>query len=216
MPGCSEISAMSDEDLYFEIPEEQPSTSPVREEKTPPPAAPPESPRPLPRPAPPSRPLTVHPQRRNWRLTLALAGIGLILLVAILAILTFSVAIAPSSGTTSYPYTVTYDVVFPHGEQVQIGNISIVAIPYPDRVSLSVDKVPYEIHLNETRQITAKHGTVTLLGVALLSFDFTLDAEYRGMTGSDATFRLAIRTSDQIPKFMIDRLLPGDVQARPA
>ena len=36
------------------------------------------------------------------------------------------------------------------------------------------------------------------------------------MTGSDATFRLAVRTSDQIPKFMIDRLLPADVQARPA
>ena len=216
MPGCSEISAMSDEDLYFEIPEEQPSTSPVREEKTPPPAAPPESPRPLPRPAPPSRPLTVHPQRRNWRLTLALAGIGLILLVAILAILTFSVAIAPSSGTTSYPYTVTYDVIFPHGEQVQIGNISIVAIPYPDRVSLSVDKVPYDIPLGETREISARHATVTLLGLPLLAFDFTLEVTYRGKTGDDADFALAVRTSDQIPKFMIDRLLPSEVQARPA
>jgi len=158
----------------------------------------------------------VHPRRRNWRLILALSAIGLVLLVAILAVLTFSVAIVPSSGATTYPYTVTYDVVFPHGEQVQIGNISIVAIPYPDRVSLSVDKVPYEIRLNETRQITAKHGTVTMLGIALLSFDFTLDAEYRGMSGNDATFRLAVRTSDQLPKFMIDRLLPGDVQARPA
>ncbi|KAF5048163.1 hypothetical protein DSECCO2_453020 [anaerobic digester metagenome] len=216
MPGCFEITAMSEEDLFFEIPGEQPPAPPIPEEKTPPPTAPATVTHPTPRPPPPSTPPTAHPRRRNWRLTLALTGIGLVLLIAILAVLTFSVVIAPSSGATSYPYTVTYDVVFPHGEQVQIGNISIVAIPYPDRVSLSVDKVPYEIRLNETRQITAKHGTVTLLGVALLSFDFTLDAEYRGMTGSDATFRLAVRTSDQIPKFMIDRLLPADVQARPA
>ncbi len=207
---------MSEEDLYFEIPGEQPSSPPTPEEKTPPSAAPPASPRAATRPAPPSTPVRSHPRQRNWRLTLALAGIGLVLLVAILAVLTFSVAITPTSGTASYPYTVTYDVIFPHGELVQIGNISIVAIPYPDRVSLSVDKVPYEIRINETREITAKHGTVTLLGIALLSFDFTLDAEYRGMTGTDATFRLAVRTSDQIPKFMIDRLLPGDVQARPS
>ncbi len=35
------------------------------------------------------------------------------------------------------------------------------------------------------------------------------------MQGQDAHFALSVRTSEQIPKFMIDRLLPAKVQARP-
>ncbi len=213
---------MTDKDLYFEIPEERPSAPPVPVVETPPPAAAPPAPEPEPARAPPAaRPLPpsaapAPARERNRRLTLALAALGAVLVVAIIAVLTFSVTIGPSTNATSYPYTVTYDVVFPNAIPVQVGNIAIVAIPYPDRVSLSVDKVPYDIPLGEKRQITAKHATVTLLGLPLLSFDFTLEVEYRGMTGNDASFGLAVRTSDQIPKFMIDRLLPRDVQARPA
>lgn len=197
---------MPDEDLYYEIPEEKaPPLSPA-----PPASTPPIRDRPLPPSASPTR------VQRNRRLTLALAAIGVVLVVAIVAVLTFSVTIGPSTNATSYPYTVTYDVIFPNAVPVQIGNIAIVAIPYPDRVSLSVDKVPYDIPLGEKRQITAKHANVTLIGLPLLSFDFTLEAEYKGMIGNDANFGLAVRTSDQIPKFMIDRLLPREVQARPA
>jgi hypothetical protein len=155
-------------------------------------------------------------ERRKRKLTLALIAVAAVLVVAIVAVLTFSVTIGPSVGATSYPYTVTYDVVFPNAVPVQIGNIAIVAIPYPDRVSLSVDKVPYDIPIGEKREISAKHATVTLLGMSLLEFDFKLDAEYRGMRAQDAAFGLTVRTSDQIPKFMIDRLIPSQVTARPA
>lgn len=204
---------MPDEDQYYEIPEEKLPTAPV----TPAPAAavPPE-PEPPVRPPPPSAPPEPPAvRRRNWRLTLGLAAIGAILIIAIITILSFSVAIGPSTGAAAYPYTVTYDVVFPNAEPVLIGDITIVAIPYADHVSLSVDKVPYEIRLGEKREISAKHATVTLLGLSLLSFDFTLEAEYRGMVGQDASFGLSVRTSEQIPKFLIDRLLPVRVQARP-
>ncbi len=176
----------------------------------PPPAAPPA--RPPPPSAPPEKP---EAKRRNRRLTIALAAIGVVLVVAIVAVLSFSVSIGTSAGNATYPYTVAYDVVFPNAEPVQIGNITIVAIPSPTSVTLSVDKVPYEIRLGEKREISAKHATVSLLGVQLLSFDFTLEAEYLGMQGQDAHFALSVRTSEQIPKFMIDRLLPAKVQARP-
>ena len=36
------------------------------------------------------------------------------------------------------------------------------------------------------------------------------------MEGQDAHFVLSVRTSEQIPKFLIDRLVPARVQARPA
>lgn len=212
MAGRSEITSMTDEDLYYEIPGEAPTLAEVPD-AAPPPAAPPA------RPPPPSAPPEPRAARqRNRRLTLVLAAIGIVLIVAIIAALSFSVSISPSAGSATYPYTVTYDVVFPTAEPVQIGNITIVAIPSPDgtRVTLSVDKVPYDIGLNETKQISAKHATVSLLGLTFLSFDFTLEAQYLGLEGQSAHFHLSVRTSEQIPKFVIDRLLPSNVQARPA
>jgi len=207
MAGRSEITPMTDEDLYYEIPGEGPTPSEVPDA-----AAPPA------RPPPPSAPREPPaPARRNRRLTIALAAIGVVIVVAIVTVLSFSVSIGPSTANATYPYTVTYDVLFPNAEPVQIGNITIVAIPNPatDSVILSVDKVPYEIRRGETREISAKHATVTLLGLGIFSFDFTLEAEYRGVQGQDADFALSVHTSEQIPKFLIDRLLPARVRARP-
>jgi hypothetical protein len=218
MAGRSEITPMTDEDLFFEIPGETPPAAapPPPPAATAPPPAPPE-PAPPARPPPPSAPADPPaPRPRNRRLTLALSAIGGILVVAILVVLSFSVSIGPSSGNATYPYTVTYDVVFPAAEQVQIGNITLVALPYPDRVSLWVDGVTHDILLNQTREVSAKRATVTLIGLPLLSFDFTLEAEYQGMVGQDASFGLSVRTSEQIPKFLIDRLVPARVQAWPA
>ncbi|MEN6341536.1 MAG: hypothetical protein ABFC89_03145 [Methanospirillum sp.] len=207
---------MTDEDLYYEIPGETPTASEVPDAVAPP-APPPEAP--AARPPPPSaRPQrTPEEQRRRRRLMIALAAIGVVIVVAIVAVLSFSVSIGPSTANATYPYTVTYDVLFPNAEPVQIGNITIVAIPSPDgnRVTLSVDKVSYDIGLNETREVSAKHATVSLLGISLLSFDFTLEVKYLGLEGQDAHFNLGVRTSEQIPKFMIDRLLPAKVRARP-
>jgi hypothetical protein len=210
MAGRSEITAMTDEDLYYEIPGGTPTPAEVPDTPSPP-AAPPA--RPPPPEAPPGQPA---PRRGSGRLKLVLIAIAVVLAIAIVAVLSFSVSIGTSSGNATYPYTVSYDVVLPNAEPVQIGNITLVAIPYPDHVSLSVDKVPYDIGLNETREISAKHATVSMLGIPLLSFDFTLEAKYLGMEGQDASFSLSVRTSEQIPKFMIDRLLPAAVRARPA
>ena len=209
MAGRSEITAMTDDDLYYEIPGGGPTASEVPDAAAPPaaPAAP------AARPPPPSAPPAPRP--RNRRLTIALVAIGVVLVVAIVAVLSFSVSIGTSAGNATYPYTVAYDVVFPNSEPVQIGNITIVAIPGPENVTLSVDGVRHDIRLGEKREISAKHATVSLLGASLLSFDFTLDAEYLGMEGRDAHFALSVRTSEQIPKFLIDRLLPAKVRARP-
>ena len=210
---------MTDEDLYFEIPGETP---PPPAAETPPPAAsPPPPPAPGDSPPRPRPPLSAPPQklpshRRNWKLTLGLAAVGVLFVLAIAAVLSFSIAIGTSTGSAAYPYTVTYDVVFPNAEPVQIGNITVLAIPTEDNVTLSVDKVRYDIQVGERREITAKHANVTLLGMTLLSFDFVLEAGYQGLEGEDARFALAVRTSEQIPRFLIDRMVPSRVQVKPA
>ena len=144
MAARSEITAMTDEDLYYEVPGEAPTASEVPD-AAPPPATPPA--RPPPPSVPPER--TPEEQRRRRRLTIALAAIGVVLVVAIVAVLSFSVSIGTSTGNATYPYTVAYDVVFPNAEPVQIGNITIVAIPGPENVTLSVDGVRHDIRLDE-------------------------------------------------------------------
>ena len=43
-----------------------------------------------------------------------------------------------------------------------------------------------------------------------------LDATYLGRSGDTAQFSLTFRTSEQVPSFLVGRLLPPGVQARPA
>lgn len=153
--------------------------------------------------------------RSRWGWYVGLSLIGLVLLALIVAFISIGITIGGSEQVAHYPYTVTYAVTFPNSNPVQIGNILIVAIPYADHVSLSVDKVPYDIKVGEQKAITSKRAAVTVLGYPLLSFNFRLDATYNGLIGSDAGFSLAFRTSEQVPSAIIDRLLPPSVNATP-
>ncbi|ACL17979.1 hypothetical protein Mpal_2715 [Methanosphaerula palustris E1-9c] len=212
---------MDDQDMIFEIDEkieaesatkstEGPSTGPSSPQITPsmePVSA---------RPPPPSVPA---PQKRSvrsrWGWYLGLSLIGLVLITLIVAFISIGITIGGSEQAAHYPYTVTYDVTFPNSNPVQIGNILIVAIPYADHVSLSVDKVPYDIKVGEQKEITQKQAAVTILGYPLLSFSFKLDATYNGLVDSDASFSLGVRTSEQVPSAIIARLLPPSVNATP-
>ena len=151
-------------------------------------------------------------RRTQW----ILIGAGAVLVLILAAFFTMGVAFTDSPGAVAYPYTTTYDVIFPSTEKVQLGNVEILAIPQQNKVTLSVNKEAEEILLNETREISARRATISSLGVPILTFDFKVLAEYRGMVGRDARFYLSVKTSDQMPAFIIDRLLPASIQARPA
>ncbi len=120
-----------------------------------------------------------------------------------------------ASFSTSYPYTVTYDVLFPSSEVVRLGNVDILAIPQEDKVTLSINKQPREMAIGEVEEISARHATIPTLGARILDFDFRIVATYRGKVGDRADFYLQFQTSQQVPTFMIDQLLPRNVEARP-
>lgn len=215
---------MDDQKMIFEIDEEIEAGTPAEPEKdqtaepprnsifpeTQPVASIPADSRPLSATVPPKRSAR---SRRGWYVGLSV--IGLVLIVLIVAVTSIGITIGGSEQATHYPYTVTYDVAFPNSNPVQIGNILIVAIPYPDHVSLSVDKVPYDIKVGEQKAITSRHAAVTMLGYPLLSFNFRLDATYNGLIDGDADFSLAFLTSEQVPSAIITRLLPPSVNATP-
>jgi len=140
-----------------------------------------------------------------------------ILLILAAAYLTIGVIISEAPAAASYPYTTTYQVSLPNSQVVTIGNTQIIAVPSEDRqrVTLSVNGDPKEMGIGETRTVQERRAVITALAVRIMDFDFRLDSTYKGSTGDTSQFYLAFKTSRQVPSFLIGRLLPANVQARP-
>jgi hypothetical protein len=146
-----------------------------------------------------------------------LYAVAVIIVILAAAYLTIGVVISEAPPASSYPYTTTYFVSLPNSEKVTIGNTEIIAIPSEDgsRVSLSINKEPKEIEKGETKTIQERRAVITALAIQVTDFDFRVDATYLGQSGTTSQFYLAFKTSRQVPSFLIARLLPPSVQARP-
>jgi hypothetical protein len=142
-------------------------------------------------------------------LLLVLAALGVI------AYLSVGVTVSDTTDGGSYPFTTTYDVLFPSGEVVRIGNMDLIAVPLDDRVTLSINQEPMEIARDETKEVARRHVRITVLGVTIQDFDFLIHATYIGKVGDSARFYLDLQTSRQVWSPLIDRLLPPSIQARP-
>jgi len=139
-----------------------------------------------------------------------------ILVILAAAYLTIGVVISEAPPAVSYPYTTTYQVFLPSSQAVTIGNSEIIAIPTDDQVTLSLNGQQSEMSVGETKTIQERRAMITALSLEVMAFDFRLDATYQGRSGDTARFSLAFRTSEQVPSFLVGRLLPPAVQARPA
>jgi hypothetical protein len=152
---------------------------------------------------------------RGLRWILYAAVIVIIILAA--AYLTIGVVISEAPPAASYPYTTTYQVFLPNSQIVAIGNSQIIAVPSEggDRVTLSINGEPKEMGVGETRVVQERRAMITALTARIMDFDFRVDATYQGRSGDTFRFYLAFHTSRQVPSFLIERLLPPGVQARP-
>jgi hypothetical protein len=146
-----------------------------------------------------------------------LYAVAVIIVILAVAYLTIGVVISEAPPAASYPYTTTYQVFFPNSQVVTIGNTEIIAIPSEnrERVTLSINGEPKEMGIGETRVVQERRAMITALTARVMDFDFRVDATYQGTSGDTSQFYLAFRTSRQVPSFLIDRLLPPGVQARP-
>ena len=142
-------------------------------------------------------------------------AIIVILVILAAAYLTLGVVISEAPPAASYPYTTTYQVWFPASQVVTIGNSEIIAIPTGDQVTLSINKEPSVMSVGQTKTIQERRAMISALGVKVMDFDFRVDATYQGRSGTTTEFYLAFRTSQQVPSFLIARLLPPGVQAQP-
>jgi hypothetical protein len=141
--------------------------------------------------------------------------LGVLLLILVAGYLTIGLVITEAPPAPSYPYTTTYQVFLPVSEKVTIGNADIIAIPVGDRVTLSINRETKEMGIGETKTIQERRATISALFLKVMEFDFRVDATYRGLSGDTTEFYLAFKTSRQVPSFLIERLLPASVRARP-
>ncbi|TAJ45604.1 hypothetical protein CUJ86_02460 [Methanofollis fontis] len=139
----------------------------------------------------------------------------LIVLLAAAAFLTLDIEITDAPGASSFPYTTTYNVWFPDGEAVTIGNARMMALSYDDELIFDVNGNRQKLVVGEEKQLGPYHASVRVFGIELLDTDFRMLMKYIGMAEGKANFHMAVQTSGQVPQFVIDRLLPRDIQAEP-
>ena len=145
-----------------------------------------------------------------------LIGVLLLLVIIIIAaFLSLSVATISPRQDAAYPYTTVYAVSFPEGEPVNIGTTRFVALSYQDEMVADVDGNREKLVIGEERRFAERRVRITILGFPIIETNFQILMKYTGTRDNRAYFDLTIQTEKQVPEFLVKRLLPPAVEARP-
>lgn len=147
------------------------------------------------------------------KIVLGIIAIVIVLLVA--AFLTITVTTTSVPESASFPYTTTYAVSFPEGETIAIGNTRILVLSYNNEMVADVDGEREKLVIGEDRVIAPRHARVTTLGIPVLDTDFQILMKYKGTRENRAYFDLVVKTEKQFPDYLLRRLLPKEIDARP-
>jgi hypothetical protein len=138
-----------------------------------------------------------------------------IVLVALIAVFTLTVAVMETQAGTSFPYITSYKVTLPDGQPVSIGNTRITVMTYGNELVADVDGTKEKLVVGQQRVISPHSARITALGIPLLDTDFQITLTYLGQTGNNANFDLTVKTSKQVPEFMLRPLIPANMNAQP-
>jgi hypothetical protein len=72
-----------------------------------------------------------------------------------------------------------------------------------------------KLAVGDVKTITEKRAVIKTLGITILDTNYRIDATYRGLVDNKTDFFLNVRTSQQIPQFLINQMLPKEMRARP-
>ncbi len=159
---------------------------------------------------------TAPPVKKRMNRRTALVIMLVILAALILAAyLTIGIEQFPSTGETSYPYATTYDVLFPDGKQVFIGSTSITALSYQNEVIVDIDGDRERMMVGEERLVSQRRAIIRTLGIPVVDTQYQIYIRFLGVTASQIHFNLTLKTSQQVPEFLIERILPPEIHARP-
>ena len=149
--------------------------------------------------------------------TRVLVGIiALVVVISVLAVLTLTIAVLDSKAGTEFPYTTTYKVSLPDGQPITIGNSHILVVSNNNELIADVDGTRENLVVGQERILSPRHAQITVAGIPILDTDFQITLTYRGSSGDNANFDMTVRTSKQIPEYVINRLIPPSMNAQPA
>jgi hypothetical protein len=155
-------------------------------------------------------------QKKGWTKRRVLVIVLILLAVLVLvAYATIGVEQFPSTGEASYPFVTTYDVLFPDGTQVFIGSTSITALTFQDEVIVDVDGDRQRMQVGEERLVSERKAIIRTLGIPVVDTEYQMYIRYLGVEENQIHFNLTLKTSKQVPQFLIERILPPEIQARP-
>ena len=153
--------------------------------------------------------------QHNTKILLGIIA-GLVIVLAIVGILTFTMSVSTDTTGASLPFATHYSVSLPDGNAVMIGSSRISVMAYNASVITDVDGNREQLAVGQTRVISPRHATISIFGVPIYSADFQLTLQYLGSSGSRDNFDLTVATSRKIPSFLLDRLVPSSVKATQA
>ncbi len=167
-----------------------------------------------------SSPMPMESTKRSKNSLLGILVVGFIIiaiLVVAAAFLTMSVSIAAPDQNAIYPYSTTYSVSFPEGQPVTIGNSRIIVLSFENEMITDIDGKREKLAVGDERVVSGRHARVTSLGlIPVIDTNFQISLKYKGVVNNLANFDLTIRTSSQVPDYVIQRILPPVINARPA
>ncbi|WP_067047471.1 hypothetical protein [Methanofollis ethanolicus] len=163
--------------------------------------------------APPPAP---EPVKKGGRKRVVLGVLGLLVILVAAAAFTLDVEIGDPTPGATYPYMTTYNAWFPDGEPVTIGNVRMMVLSYDNELILDANGNREKLVVGDEKEVAEHHASMKVFGVTLLSTDFKMLMKYRGLVEGKENFFLSVKTSRQVPEFVVGLLLPKEIQAQPA
>jgi hypothetical protein len=200
---------MTDEDVHDAVAD---STAPPADPVLPSQPARAEQPTAPPPPPPPAP----GPAKKGGKKKIILGVLGLLVVLVAAAAFTLDVEIGDPTPGVAYPYMTTYNVWFPDGEPVMIGNARMMVLSYDNELILDANGNREKLVIGQEKEVAEHHASMKVFGVTLLSTDFKMLMKYRGPVEGKANFFLSVKTSRQVPEFIVGLLLPKEIQAQPA
>ena len=150
-------------------------------------------------------------------------GSGLIIVIALIVLVVIAVAIAYYSVSATVtdvtpgialPFTTNYAVSFPEGQTVTLGNSRINVLSAQNEVITDIDGAREKLVVGDQRVIPERRGRITIFGVTLADVNYKITLTYKGERDNRAYFDMMVQTSKQVPEMLLNRLLPGGIDAR--
>jgi uncharacterized membrane protein len=140
----------------------------------------------------------------------------LAILVAVVGLLSLSVAVMPATTNYALPFTTNYAVTFPEGQAIAIGSSQMTVLSFQNELISDIDGDRQKLVVGEDRVISQRRALITTFGVVkLMDTNFQINLKYKGNRDNLAYFDMSIHTSQQVSDMLLNRLLPAEIHAQP-